>query len=52
MNPTPTELALRRLREVVDDYGLDAVEKAFEKLIDEAKERSCTDDRTMPAWNE
>lgn len=52
MNPTPTELALRRLREVMDDYGLDAVEAAYEKLIDEAQERSCSDDRPSPAWNE
>lgn len=33
-------LALARIREAVDDFGLTAVEAAIEQLIDESNERS------------
>lgn len=45
-------LALARIREAVDDFGLEAVRKAMEQAEDDAKERSCIDDRPTPASNE
>lgn len=41
-----------RLGNLVDEFGLDEVKKALERAEDAIKERSCSDDRPTPAWNE
>jgi hypothetical protein len=40
------------MRELVQFYGFEAVQKAMAKIDDEIKERSCSDDRPTPAWSE
>jgi hypothetical protein len=47
-----TESLRIEVRELVQMYGLDAVKRALDKEEDAAKERSCSDDRPVRAWNE